>query len=654
MFGIGTVQHEMVYYYKHYEPRMENYYKLALMNPSLTQRYSINKYFYGFMATTGQSLDPNLKREQGRLMLRQWGGRSPIDGRKIKVSSAGYPVESITAHHYAYKAFDPMNYYDCRISALVPIPSDQHLPSGEPHTPLWHHRFRLAKEAIAEGYIPVPIWWDSYPGAYYTTIHGGTPGNEYIGQALASPPQDFWASFWDPANGQTWLFILMNMIPFFYNKWDPDRVTSLDFDNHNLDYHMVTGDLYSYNNKKGYTYVEDPLLLEWFMDLNGEYEVPGSKDKYGNVDYESGPAHAQRYLDEIPYYQYRYNTLGYLQRSAAHWSDGELTTIKPTVNDGIPQYFFSETDEATGLSPLYQPLVVSPERYAELERRNLVYGYLVIDIAPENINSEIGLHTSEMAAQEGEEYAGKVPLADELEGFAYPINDIIVYGYEGETMLGKAYELNATTDYYQPSTNMGNVYLKRPLGELAPLTFKNPSNGHYKLVINISKVVPYEEQYTGIALAQATQYSIMDYFDQYTFASTSAQMIAEIGYTVSITVTSTLISAPSLLLGSYSSVVVNAGSKTISTATAIAMTLLMTFGKLPIMMVSEALEEVIVDSLVETFFESLVRRIGGTAALGHWVSTLMTTLRETKAFGIFTGSGSNTNFDVQVNTEMSV
>ncbi|MEJ2294552.1 MAG: hypothetical protein P8Y23_07250 [Candidatus Lokiarchaeota archaeon] len=301
--------------------------------------------------------------------------------------------------------------------------------------------------------------------------------------------------------------------------------------------------------------------------------------------------------------------------------------------------------------------MVSPERYAELERRNMVYGYLVIDIAPENANAGIGLKTSEMSAQEREEYGGKVPLADELEGFAYPINDIVVYGYEGETMLSESYELNATTDYYQPSTNMGNVYLTRPLGEVAPLTFKNPNNGHYKLVINISKVVPYEEQYAGIAVAQATQYAIMDYFDQYTFASTTAQMIAEIGYTVSITVTSTLISAPALLLGSYSSVVVNTGSKAVSTATTIAMTLLNTFGKLPILMVSEALEEVIVDSLVETFFESLVRRIGGTTALGHWVSTLMTSLRETKAFGIFTGSDTktktNTDTQIDVNTQLS-
>ena len=63
MLGIGTVQHEMVYYYKHYEPRMENYYKLALMNPWLVEKYSINRYYNGFMATTGQSIDKRLKME---------------------------------------------------------------------------------------------------------------------------------------------------------------------------------------------------------------------------------------------------------------------------------------------------------------------------------------------------------------------------------------------------------------------------------------------------------------------------------------------------------------------------------------------------------------------------------------------------------------
>lgn len=56
---------------------------------------------------------------------------------------------------------NPFNYYDCRISALVPVLTSEHNPNGEPHTMLWYNRFRLSKEAMAEGRIPVPMWWDN-------------------------------------------------------------------------------------------------------------------------------------------------------------------------------------------------------------------------------------------------------------------------------------------------------------------------------------------------------------------------------------------------------------------------------------------------------------------------------------------------------------
>jgi hypothetical protein len=158
-FGIGRVENEMIYYYKEYEPRMKNYFKLSLMNPSLTNRYSVNKYYYGFLHAHDQLVDLFMKREQARILIRQFGGRSPIDGRKFRVNSLGYPTESITAHHYQYAAINPLNYYDCRISALVPIPTSEHYPRGVPHTPEWYKKFSLCKEAIAEGSIPVPMWW---------------------------------------------------------------------------------------------------------------------------------------------------------------------------------------------------------------------------------------------------------------------------------------------------------------------------------------------------------------------------------------------------------------------------------------------------------------------------------------------------------------
>lgn len=164
-FGMGKVDtytlKDMIHYYRTYEPRMENYYKLALMNPSLVSQHSINRYYPGFLGSPGQSVDGFLKRQQARIMLRQWGGRNPIDGTRIPTDSLGYPLVSITAHHYEYAAINPLNFYDCRISALVPILSADHLPTGTVHTIQWYNRFRLSKEAIAEGRIPVPMWWDN-------------------------------------------------------------------------------------------------------------------------------------------------------------------------------------------------------------------------------------------------------------------------------------------------------------------------------------------------------------------------------------------------------------------------------------------------------------------------------------------------------------
>ena len=69
-------------------------------------------------------------------------------------------MESITAHHYEHAAINLLNYYDCRIQALVPIPTSEHHATGEPHTIEWYIKFELAKEAMAEGRIPVPEWWN--------------------------------------------------------------------------------------------------------------------------------------------------------------------------------------------------------------------------------------------------------------------------------------------------------------------------------------------------------------------------------------------------------------------------------------------------------------------------------------------------------------
>jgi hypothetical protein len=92
-FGIGDfdnyIMKDIILYHRTYEQKMENYYKLALVDPTLTQQYSSNRYYNGFLGAPNQPVDQVLKREQSRIMIRQWGGRSPIDGRVIKTDTLG-------------------------------------------------------------------------------------------------------------------------------------------------------------------------------------------------------------------------------------------------------------------------------------------------------------------------------------------------------------------------------------------------------------------------------------------------------------------------------------------------------------------------------------------------------------------------------------
>jgi len=148
----------------------------------------------------------------------------------------------------------------------------------------------------------------------------------------------------------------------------------------------------------------------------------------------------------------------------------------------------------------------------------------------------------------------------------------------------------------------------------------------------------------------------MDYFDQYTFARTSAQMIAEIGYTEIMTITSTAISAPVVALGSYAVSIVQEASATATNAVVGATSgaaqhvgqqatkfalksLIFEIGKRVVIgTIKETIEEIVIDGFFETAIQSAVRMSGGSDAAGHWISTLFTSVRETANFGYLTGS----------------
>ena len=64
----------------------------------------------------------------------------------------------------------------------------------------------------------------------------------------------------------------------------------------------------------------------------------------------------------------------------------------------------------------------------------------------------------------------------------------------------------------------------------------------YKVNIIFDRFVPDTSDETSrLALAQATSYTIMDYFNQYTYAEISANMITEITYTETLTFWSTFV-----------------------------------------------------------------------------------------------------------------
>ncbi|MBN1216575.1 MAG: hypothetical protein JXA99_14195 [Candidatus Lokiarchaeota archaeon] len=152
----------------------------------------------------------------------------------------------------------------------------------------------------------------------------------------------------------------------------------------------------------------------------------------------------------------------------------------------------------------------------------------------------------------------------------------------------------------------------------------------------------------------------MDYFNQYTFATQTAGMIGELEYTKKLTAISTLISTPLIVLGSYltqvakqklieicaksgNKIAMSILSKTVS-AQVQKMTLQQTIGLLATQMAvrtaigtySEILQEVVVDGVIETYIGNIVKSWGWSSEVGYWLSTLATSARESKFFGLLT------------------
>ncbi len=459
-----------------------------------------------------------------------------------------------------------------------------------------------------------------HPGAYYTTIMGGEVGNMYTAEAIASPP-----------NGYRFLVSLSPINIFgdiaYAFTLNPDQMYQMSFDNINLDYELITSELYSYNNRPYY-----------------HYSSFATRDSL----------HAQ----------YANNTIGYLEQRIREETDNELNTIKPVIIDGRPQYIFvdGENDLHQKTLPefyLNSPIIVSQSRYNELASADtsLVSGNLFVDIKSSFTADTEGIDSHNLLDLEKElGYKTKIPLSEGE--FNYPINFVTVEVIR-KTMLITTIVIDVgvstTTSYFEDSLkkveipssyytlNYGNLYFTQ---DFEDIIFENKqefdnligsSSYHsvfYRIRVNFARIIPDsgsdEEQRIG--LAQSSSYAIRDYFNQYTFACTTAQMISEIGYTEIMTLISTLISTPFILAGQWAvqglKQAAEEGSKlTVKTALSqlFSKAILKEIVKAP---VKEALEEIVTDGFIEAFFGNLVSMTTGNEDLSFWVTSLMTSARE--------------------------
>jgi len=247
---------------------------------------------------------------------------------------------------------------------------------------------------------------ERHPSAKYVPVSGGEPGQRYTAQAIVTPPKNlrFSANALADTDFSKMIHAYMEMVE---NDQMPitELVSRLSETQRmikvggattytNLDFLLVASELPSYNTKEHYQFS--------FGEDNDRTKV---------------------YLD------YPQNTLGYLDQEVETESNGLYDTIRPYNINGRPSYIFiNSSDNLLTLpaSALYQPIVISKERYIELAGiAKIPDGTISVDIKSKYFSPSTtqGIDTTELTYAEGEQgYKAKVPLfADE---FKYPISII--------------------------------------------------------------------------------------------------------------------------------------------------------------------------------------------------------------------------------------
>ncbi|KKL75163.1 hypothetical protein LCGC14_2057640, partial [marine sediment metagenome] len=517
-----------------------------------------------------------------------------------------------------------------RSQAFYTISSDQRDPTSLNDRSIVD---RVLKDSMAAALI-------GHPGGYYTQVSGGEPDNMYTGEVLVSPP----------TFGLSNINLIQKIVDFGgllallwenfveMGESDPDSFTALDFDDTNLNFYLLTSELASYNQRADYS--------------------------YRNAD---GIFH--------PSNQYFANSLGYLEMRVKTASNNQLDTIIPTNVDGRPSYqFINSTVHSLTLpqSVLYKPIVLSQDRYNELYSQNDPEpGHLVIAVRTKDYSNTRGMNpynwnsTEQLAG-----YKAKIPLSNKQ--FEYPIQKIsidvikqsgIIPSYDRKDII-------INKSYY--AIEEGTLYFTKSLEEIiseqylefeAVLQQSNllTTSIYFNINILFDRIIKNTNASTNsLALAQATSYAIMDYFNQYMKAEVSANMISEIAYTETLTFWSTVISTPLAYFGALlaTKAVGKMAAKAGADLTTKAWKNLMArrtsgMGLIIILKaaIKEVFQEIIEDGFIEALAENLVNLAGGNDDLGYWISALGTSRREVSgALGriILGTSSSKANFKSKI------
>ena len=234
------------------------------------------------------------------------------------------------------------------------------------------------------------------------------------------------------------------MIPDYKDPlWGTQDEDGKNWANFNLDYFLITSELYNLENM-----------------LNSEHSPT---EELFNVELNIGSKDHSKLYDA-----YKTHTLSFLEQEVESRSMGRFDSIRPTVINGVPQYMFVDSQDETtsrtqSLSPLYSPIIVSQTRYNELLREGK-YSDSVIKVQVDcaygfenDVFNAYQLHPAEAL-----KYSAKIPLSSAKE-FNYPITSITI---EVKGILGTT-EKSVDVDPSDYTVVDGNLYFAKTLEEIA-------------------------------------------------------------------------------------------------------------------------------------------------------------------------------------------